>query len=147
MTTKIANAFLCCLVFLGYIIYSAQAQDPGFGSVSYNPTFRKLTVCNYNGVCHPLHLNKQLDQTFLQKRDNWKRILRSPGFDNGPPQLTSLGDPTRKLDNNLMEILKNEEPKMENDSWPKLKKEGLWSKLVRYPVDIGDRFRHVRGKM
>ena len=141
MTTKKANEFLWCLVLLGSVIYSAQGQDPGFGSVFFNPTFRKLIVCNYNGVCHPLHLNKQFDQRVLQKRDSWKRVMRSPGFDNGPPQLTSLGDPTRKLDNKQMEILKNEEPNMENDSWPILKKEGLWSKLVRYPVDIVDRFR------
>ena len=147
MTLKKAKEFLCCLVFLGSYIYSAKAQEPGFGSVSFNPTFRKMIVCNYNGVCHPLHLNKQLDQRGLQKRDSWKRIMKSPGFDNGPSQLTSLAYPTRKLENKQIEILKREEPKMENDSWSRPKKGGLWSKLVRYPVDIGDRLRQVRLKI
>ena len=113
------------LVFLGSIIYPAKAQEPGFGSVFFNPTFRKLIVCNYNGVCHPLHLNKQLDQRFLQKRDSWKRILKLPGFDNGPPQLTSLGETPMALENNPMDILKREQPKAKNDSCSRLKKGGL----------------------
>ena len=73
--------------------------------------------------------------------------MKSPGFDNGPPQLTSLDDPTRKLDNKEMGIMKREEPNMKIDSWSTPKRGGLWSKLVRYPVDIGDRFRQVRFKM
>ena len=117
MTLKKDKVFFWCLVFLGMVIYSAQAQEQGLGSVFFNPIFRKLIVCNYNGVCQSLHLNKLFDQRGLQKRDSWKRIMKTPGFDNGPSQLTSLGDPTRKL-----EILKREEPKMENESRSRLKK-------------------------
>ena len=78
------------------VIISAQAQEVGLGSVFCNPILRKLIVCNYNGVCHPLNLSKLLDQRVLQKRDSWRRIPRSLGFDNGPPKLKSTQDIPRK---------------------------------------------------
>ena len=125
MTTKKDTDFLWCLVFIGSVAFSTQAQQFSV----FNPIFRKLIVCNLN------NLNNQFDERVLQKRNSWKRTLRSSALDNDPPE------------NNHLEISERDEPEMGKDSWSRPKKEGLWSKLVRYPVDNGDRFRQVRFKM
>ena len=86
----------------------------------------KSIVCNYRGVCHYLDYDQNSYQKAPQKKDLWKRILRSPEEDMRP-----YTDPMLTIRNHQLEMRKRGEDTIKNE-WARLKKDRFQSEHTGY---------------
>ena len=115
-----SSGLLLCFALAGSVVVLAQAQKTNMGFNSphemFDPNIRKSIVCNYRGVCHYLDHGQNSPQKVHQKKDLWKRILRSSEEEEPHPI-----DPMLTIRNHQFEIQKRTEETVQNE-WARLKK-------------------------
>ena len=121
MLTKPGIAPLSCLVYIGEVLISTEAQYSNFdtfppGELGHDNKEVLMMCEDYDNICDYPDLDQHQDMKLTRKRDHWNRLRRSSGFNKNPfAKWTSPGESTWTV------------PKREIPTWTRLKKDASWS--------------------